>query len=153
MLPCLLFEGSSIGRGLEGGEEEAEAEDVVRVRGKVVREVDETLEALLENFYEQLSAVTAVAPVGAADATGESGAMLGVPGMAGVGNVSGVSVGGGGKGGGNGTMGGAKEEGVGEMRRYMERLLLKMDFTGQFSNPKNRVDANGEGILKEGGIV
>lgn len=49
------------------------------------------------------------------------------------------------------NMGGAEAE----ARRHVERLLLRLDFNGEFSTPKTTVNREGgdEEILAEGGIV
>jgi len=50
-------------------------------------------------------------------------------------------------------------EGEGEVRRHIERLLLRLDFNGEFSGVKRRKespldgeDEEGEEILKQGGL-
>ena len=46
-----------------------------------------------------------------------------------------------------------------EVRRHVERLLLRLDFNGQFSKPRVRrhtqenVGARGEDIVKQGGLA
>lgn len=41
-----------------------------------------------------------------------------------------------------------------QTRRHVERLLLRLDFNGEFSAPKSTVGhASGKGVLAEGGIV
>lgn len=45
--------------------------------------------------------------------------------------------------------------GVGEVRRHVERLLLRLDFNGGFSKPRgtNSREQADAGILAQGGIV
>jgi gamma-tubulin complex component 4 len=101
----------------------------------------QTLHTLLEAFYEQLSLSTSQQPFGAVDA---SRSML---------NASMA----------NGTTfhhifirpKGAKGfESDGEVRRHVERLLLRLDFNGGFSNAERRRPgpSDAEDILKEGGL-
>lgn len=55
------------------------------------------------------------------------------------------------------TKRGRKQEGEEEVRRHVERLLLRLDFNGQFSKPRARRDARiaaeEEDILKQGGFT
>jgi hypothetical protein len=45
-----------------------------------------------------------------------------------------------------------KLEGDGEVRRHVERLLLRLDFNGGFSKPRTRKNQDEEDILKGGGL-
>lgn len=44
-------------------------------------------------------------------------------------------------------------EGDGEVRRHVERLLLRLDFNGGFSKAKAESKVKEEGILEQGGLV
>ncbi|THH33408.1 hypothetical protein EUX98_g776 [Antrodiella citrinella] len=134
VLPALLFEGSIAGGGDRVGEMVAE-------RGAVVAEIHETFDTLLETFYEQLSQSTTQQPFSVTDA---SKSVLY--------NMSTASA----------TSGfhtfirpkRKRLEGDEEVRRHIERLLLRLDFNGEFSKQrigrKTRAD---EDILKQGGLV
>ncbi|KAF7303297.1 Gamma-tubulin RING complex protein [Mycena kentingensis (nom. inval.)] len=110
VLPALLFEGSL------RGDEEIGA--VVRERASVVSDIDETLQELFENFYEQLSASTSQQVFASTDA---SKSVLMNATMA------------------NQTIAALK----GVDSRRQERLLLRLDFNGHFSSPpkgkRNRI--------------
>lgn len=43
-------------------------------------------------------------------------------------------------------------EGDGEVRRHIERLLLRLDFNGSFSKAKLRRPDEEDGILRQGGL-
>lgn len=46
-----------------------------------------------------------------------------------------------------------KGEGDGEVRRHIERLLLRLDFNGNFSRSKSQAPEEEDfGILKQGGL-
>ncbi|KAL1951143.1 hypothetical protein VTO73DRAFT_292 [Trametes versicolor] len=140
VLPALLFEGSLAAGAQKVGEAVAE-------RNATVGEIDETLQTLLDAFYEQLSLSTTLQPFAAtADAT--KSALLHNTSMA---NTTGFH-----------TFvrarRGRRLEGDEEVRRHVERLLLRLDFNGQFSHPrrKRRVGvqaAESEDILKQGGLA
>ena len=58
------------------------------------------------------------------------------------------------------TRRGKRLEGDEEVRRHVERLLLRLDFNGQFSHPQARrrgaqrpADAAEQDILKQGGLA
>ncbi|TCD62862.1 hypothetical protein EIP91_006343 [Steccherinum ochraceum] len=137
VLPALLFEGSIAGGGDRVGE-------MVEERHGVVAEIHETFNTLLESFYEQLSQSTTQQPFSATDA---SKSMLY--------NMSSVNA--------SGfhtfirTKKGKRLEGDEEVRRHVERLLLRLDFNGEFS--KQRIGRNSKGrgededILVQGGLV
>ncbi|KAL4246990.1 Spindle pole body component [Abortiporus biennis] len=136
VLPALLFEGSLAGGGDRVGE-------LVQERRMIVAEINENLNALLESFYEQLSISTTQQPFSAADAS-KSMAY----------NASTVS-----------TSGfhtfirpkrGKRLEGDEEVRRHVERLLLRLDFNGEFSTHRIGRKGQSEGsedILREGGLA
>ncbi|KAI0673693.1 gamma-tubulin ring complex protein [Trametes maxima] len=139
VLPALLFEGSLAAGAQKVG-------DMVAERYTIVDEIDETLQTLLQAFYEQLSLSTTLQPFSAAaDATKS---MLHNTSMA---NTTGFH-----------TFVRAKRgkrlEGDEEVRRHVERLLLRLDFNGAFSNPRKKRRAGqgaqgSEDILKQGGLA
>ena len=47
---------------------------------------------------------------------------------------------------------GKRFEGDGDVRRHVERLLLRLDFNGEFSKPKMGKEV-ASGILKQGGLT
>ncbi|OSX66932.1 hypothetical protein POSPLADRAFT_1130645, partial [Postia placenta MAD-698-R-SB12] len=136
ILPELLSEGSLAGGGDVG--------KMVKERKVIVAEVNETLHTLLGTFYEQLSLSTTQQPFSAtADA---SKSVLYSVSMA---NTTGFH-----------TFlrpkRGRRLEGDDEVRRHVERLLLRLDFNGGFSMPKTGGNAgsnDGEEILKQGGLT
>jgi hypothetical protein len=173
VLPALLFEGSLAGDGAES------VGALVKERWGIVAEINgviifsllrlpilrcsyisipKTLHTLFEAFYEQLSLSTSQRPFTATQDASKSILM-----NASIANASGfhhhtttthstfirrkAN-------GGNGGM-----EGEGEVRRHIERLLLRLDFNGGFSGVKRRKespldgeDEEGEEILKQGGL-
>ncbi|KAH9858357.1 gamma-tubulin ring complex protein [Lenzites betulinus] len=140
VLPALLFEGSLAAGAQKVGEAVAE-------RNAIVGEIDEVLQALLDAFYEQLSLSTTLQPFSAAaDAT--KSAILHNTSMA---NTTGFH-----------TFvrprRGKRLEGDEEVRRHVERLLLRLDFNGEFSHPRRQRRAglrasDSENILKQGGLA
>ncbi|OBZ78964.1 Gamma-tubulin complex component 4 [Grifola frondosa] len=109
----------------------------------IIRMILETLYKLLVSFYEQLSISTTQQPFSAtADA---SKSMLYNASMA---NTTGFH-----------TFlrlkRGKRLEGDEEVRRHIERLLLRLDFNGGFSSPKadRAAKTEGEEILKQGGLA
>ncbi|KAJ6519967.1 gamma-tubulin ring complex protein [Mycena sanguinolenta] len=120
VLPALLFEGS-----LKGGGEEVGA--MVRERQGVVAEINETLQELLESFYEQLSLSTSQQAFIATGADASKSVLMSA----------------------NQTTFNAK--GVDGVRRHVERLLLRLDFNGAFSRGRRR--KRDSGILAEGGLA
>ncbi|KAF7339347.1 Spindle pole body component [Mycena sanguinolenta] len=125
VLPALLFEGS-----LKGGDEEVGA--MVRERQGVVAEINETLQELLESFYEQLSLSTSQQAL-IATGTDASKSVL----NASLANQT--------------TFNATKAKGVEGVRRHVERLLLRLDFNGAFSKGRRR--KRDSGILAEGGLA
>ncbi|KAK7064110.1 spindle pole body component [Favolaschia claudopus] len=125
VLPALLFEGS-----LKGGDEEVGA--MVRERQGVVAEINETLQELLESFYEQLSLSTSQQAFTTTDA---SKSVLMNASLA------------------NHTTFNASKVGKGDdgVRRHVERLLLRLDFNVAFSKGRRR--KRNVGILAEGGLA
>ncbi|KZT08538.1 uncharacterized protein LAESUDRAFT_696577 [Laetiporus sulphureus 93-53] len=136
VLPALLFEGSlSMGGDDRVGK-------MVKERQAVVTEMSETLHMLLESFYEQLSLSTTQQPF--STATDASKSMMYSVSMA---NASGFQ-----------TFirpkRGKHLAGDEEVRRHVERLLLRLDFNGGFSKPTGDAGRDEEGdILKEGGLT
>ncbi|KZT30887.1 gamma-tubulin ring complex protein [Neolentinus lepideus HHB14362 ss-1] len=159
VLPALLFEGSI-------GADDSTVGGMVRQRWTVVAEINDvgiihywnnspvlaaeahllqTLHYLLESFYEQLSTSTSQQPF---TATGDASKSILM--NKSVANTTGFQT----------TFvrpkakGGAESDG--DVRRHVERLLLRLDFNGGFSAPKTgqRVGmAVNEEILKQGGLA
>ncbi|KAJ7170023.1 gamma-tubulin ring complex protein [Mycena filopes] len=126
VLPALLFEGS-----LKGGDDEVGA--MVRERQGVVAEINETLQELLESFYEQLSLSTSQQAFTATGTDASKSVLM----NASVANHTTFYASKGGKG--------------GDVRRHVERLLLRLDFNGAFSKGRRR--KRDTGILAEGGLA
>ncbi|RPD82216.1 gamma-tubulin ring complex protein [Lentinus tigrinus ALCF2SS1-7] len=148
VLPALLFEGSIATRENRVG-------DMVSERYAIVGEIDETLHMLLDAFYEQLSLSTTLQPFSAtSDATKSVIYNASTTGI--MGNTTGLGLG-------FNTFvrarRGKRLEGYEEVRRHVERLLLRLDFNGQFSKPRARrrpqdnVHAGEEDILRQGGLA
>jgi len=159
VLPALLFEGS-----LKGGSEQVGA--MVRERWVVVAEINEVcvwgfldlihltildfcfhvlqmLHTLLESFYEQLSLSTSQQPFTATTTDASKSIIM----NASIANYTTHNLSRGVKG---------MDVGGGEVRRHVERLLLRLDFNGGFSKPRARrgtVDGAGADILVEGGLI
>ena len=166
ILPALLFEGSI------AASDDSRVGEMVEERRTIVAEINEVIysthssyrlilgqlslltylyvphqsfNTLLESFYEQLTLSTTQQPFSAATDASKSMAY----------NISTVSA--------SGfhtfirPKRGKRLEGDEEVRRHVERLLLRLDFIGEFS--KHRVARNSrskegdEEILKEGGLV
>ncbi|KAF7347716.1 Gamma-tubulin RING complex protein [Mycena venus] len=127
VLPALLFEGS-----LKGGDEEVGA--MVRERQGVVAEINETLQELLESFYEQLSLSTSQQAFTATGTDASKSVLM---------NASLAN---------HTTFNASKVvKGVDGVRRHVERLLLRLDFNGAFSKGRRR--KRDTGILAEGGLA
>ncbi|EED77228.1 predicted protein [Postia placenta Mad-698-R] len=136
ILPELLSEGSLAGGGDVG--------KMVKERKVIVAEVNETLHTLLGSFYEQLSLSTTQQPF-SATADASKSVLYSVS----TANTTGFH-----------TFlrpkRGRRLEGDDEVRRHVERLLLRLDFNGGFSMPKTGGHAgsnDGEEILKQGGLT
>ncbi|KAF5352713.1 hypothetical protein D9756_005936 [Leucocoprinus leucothites] len=131
VLPALLFEGS-----LGGGSEQVGI--LVQERRLVVSQLNQTLRHHLASFYEQLTVSTSQQPFSAGVDASKSILI-----NASIANQSLAQ----------GTLkniGSAEAE----ARRHIERLLLRLDFNGEFSTPKAAPMREGdEEILAEGGIV
>ncbi|CAL1694103.1 unnamed protein product [Somion occarium] len=137
ILPALLFEGSLAADDKVG--------EMVEERRGVVAEINESFNTLLESFYEQLALSTTQQPFSAAADASKSMVY----------NMSTASA--------SGfhtfirPKRGKRLEGDEEVRRHVERLLLRLDFNGEFS--KHRISRNsrskdaGEEILKEVGLA
>lgn len=153
VLPALLFEGSIAGGGDRIGEmvEErqavvAEIHEVCMHPGNVDGQLTclQTFNTLLEAFYEQLSQSTTQQPFSATDASKSMQY-----------NMSSVNA--------SGfhtfirTKRGKRLEGDEEVRRHVERLLLRLDFNGEFSKQRIARNTRGQGeeedILKQGGLA
>ncbi|KAF8921996.1 gamma-tubulin ring complex protein [Mucidula mucida] len=129
ILPALLFEGS-----LKGGGEDVGV--MVKERHKVVFEVNETLHGLLDSFYEQLSLSTSQQPFTTTDA---SKSIL----MNATSHLTNHSI---------SKVGKGNDGGLGDVRRHIERLLLRLDFNGGFSNTHKTEKLNAN-ILAQGGLA
>lgn len=131
VLPALLFEGS-----LKGGDEKVGA--MVKERWGVVAEINELLHGLLETFYEQLSLSISHQPFSAGTDASKSILMNASLTHHATYNIS--------------KIGKGVDGGIGQVRRHVERLLLRLDFNGGFSKSlgKKPKDVN---ILAEGGLV
>ncbi|RDB28962.1 Inorganic pyrophosphatase [Hypsizygus marmoreus] len=127
VLPALLFEGS-----IRGGDEGVGA--MVKERWLVVAEINETLQNALDSFFEQLSLSISQQPFSAAADASKSILM-----NASMANQTTFNLSRGGKG---------LDGGVGEVRRHVERLLLRLDFNGAFSTRRER-KTGGQNILAE----
>lgn len=119
VLPALLFEGSLA----PGGDDKVGA--MVQERFQVVSDINESLHKLLDLFYEQLSLSTSQQSF---TATGDaSKSILMNASVANATTLQRTSI----RGKGNKGF-----EGEGEVRRHVERLLLRLDFNGAFSKPR-----------------
>ncbi|KAJ3775174.1 Spc98 family-domain-containing protein [Lentinula raphanica] len=117
ILPALLFEGS-----LKGGSEKVG--NLVKERRGVVAEINETLHDLLITFYEHLSSTTFQRPLASAPAEASKSMALGGHTTF---NMTRVPMGNTSK-----TRTGNKADSV-DVRRHVERLMLRLDFNGGFS--------------------
>ncbi|KAG1885517.1 gamma-tubulin ring complex protein [Suillus subluteus] len=118
VLPALLFEGSLA----PGGDDKVGA--MVQERFQVVSEINESLHKLLNLFYEQLSLSTSQQPF---TATGDASKSILMNASVVNATLQRTSIRG------KGSKG---FEGEGEVRRHVERLLLRLDFNGAFSKPR-----------------
>jgi len=137
ILPALLFEGSLANGGDRVGE-------MVKERHAIVADINETLHTLLSSFYEQLSLSTTQQPFSAA--TDASKSILYNVSMANSSTFHPLLR----------PKRGRRLEGDEEVRRHVERLLLRLDFNGGFSTPKLSLNVGsnvGEEILKQGGLI
>lgn len=131
VLPALLFEGS-----LKGGDEKVGA--MVKERWLVVAEINDTLQKALDAFFEQLSLSISQQPFTAATDASKSILM-----NASIANHTTFNISRGGKG---------LDGGFGEVRRHVERLLLRLDFNGGFSKRRESNKYTTD-ILVEGGLT
>lgn len=92
------------------------------------------------SFYEQLSLSTSPQPIGNSDGSKSVLMNASIANYTTM-NMSRVSKG--------------IDGGMGDVRRHIERLLLRLDFNGRFSKPqRKREDAEGEAnILAQGGLA
>ncbi|PFH49816.1 hypothetical protein AMATHDRAFT_4578 [Amanita thiersii Skay4041] len=130
VLPALLFEGS-----LYDGENRVGA--LVLERWHVVGEINQTFRSLLESFYEQLSASTSQQFL---TTTSDSSKSILI--NASLANYTAHSL--------SRT---AKIIDLGDSRRHVERLLLRLDFNGGLSQPRTNMSKNNADILVEGGLA
>jgi len=134
ILPGLLGEGSLGGNDAR----------ILRERWKVVRDVNETLDSLLETFYEQLIAsLSTQIPLGGNGdtTTTTTSAFFASPFLAG--NTSST---------GKARVASMNRATDAEVRRTIERLLLRLDFNSGFSKA-GRGEKTNTGILQEGGLA
>ena len=89
----------------------------------------QTLHDLLQSFYEQLTLSTSQQPF-AANADASKSVLIGMS----TANISGFHT----------FIKRRRGKGDGEVRRHVERLLLRLDFSGEFSRPRKRKHAGGE---------
>ncbi|KAK0465563.1 gamma-tubulin ring complex protein [Desarmillaria tabescens] len=130
ILPALLFEGS-----LKGEDEEVGA--MVKERHQIVFEIKETLHGLLGSFYDQLSLSTSQQPFTTMD-TSKSILM-----NTSVANYTSYNV---------SKMAKGSEGVPADVRRHVERLLLRLDFNNGFSNPRLKEKKETD-ILGQGGLA
>ncbi|KAI0308123.1 gamma-tubulin ring complex protein [Multifurca ochricompacta] len=129
VLPALLSEGSLAG-GADG------IGKMVRERSFVVSEIDETFHSLLDTFYEQLTQSTSQQAIpGRADVS-KSGFLNST-----MHNVSMYAPG-------TRTKDGRRSDKIWEMRRHIERLLLRLDFNELFSRPRDTKGGEDIDILR-----
>jgi len=89
----------------------------------------QTLHDLLQSFYEQLTLSTSQQPF-ATNADASKSVLIGMS----TANISGFHT----------FIKRRRGKGDGEVRRHVERLLLRLDFSGEFSRPRKRRHAGGE---------
>ncbi|KAF9270639.1 hypothetical protein L218DRAFT_969134 [Marasmius fiardii PR-910] len=131
ILPALLFEGS-----MRGGTEDVGV--LVRERHGIVADINETLHELLNSFYEQLSTSTFQQPLSSTDAS-KSIHMNATMANHTTYNIS--------------RVGKVVDGDRIDVRRHVERLLLRLDFNGGFTKFKWKQAATvGEDILTQGGV-
>jgi len=135
ILPALLFEGSLAGSGDKVGE-------MVKERQGVVADINDNFNSHLESFYDLLSSSITQQPFSAA--TEASKSVIHGHSTA---NVSAFHT----------FIRPKRRGGDEEVRRHVERLLLRLDFSGEFSthrlNRLRKFDSANQDILKEGGLV
>ncbi|KAH0591057.1 Gamma-tubulin complex component 4 like protein [Termitomyces sp. J132] len=112
VLPPLLFEGS-----LKGGDEKVGA--MVKERWLIVAEINETLQKALDSFFEQLATSISQQPFTTAADASKSVIM-----NASMANHTALNA---------SRVGKGLDGGLGEVRRHVEHLLLRLDFNGGFS--------------------
>ncbi|KAG5720302.1 Gamma-tubulin complex component 4 like protein, partial [Termitomyces sp. T112] len=112
VLPPLLFEGS-----LKGGDEKVGA--MVKERWLIVAEINETLQKALDSFFEQLATSISQQPFTTAADASKSVIM-----NANMANHTALNA---------SRVGKGLDGGLGEVRRHVEHLLLRLDFNGGFS--------------------
>ncbi|KAK7465424.1 hypothetical protein VKT23_005402 [Stygiomarasmius scandens] len=130
ILPALLFEGSIRGEDVEVGA-------LVRERHEVVADINENLHELLNSFYEQLSTSTFQQPFSSADAS-KSMHMNATLANHTTFNMS--------------KMAKAIDGDKADVRRHVERLMLRLDFNGGFSKFKWGSTSENN-ILAQGGVT
>jgi len=115
VLPELLIEGSI------NNSEHERVGDMVRERLAAVAQINQTLRDLLHSFYERLSLSVSQQPF-VANADASKSVLIDV----GAADLSGFHT----------FIKRRRGRGDGEVRRHVERLLLRLDFSGEFSRPK-----------------
>ncbi|KAK7058442.1 hypothetical protein VNI00_002076 [Paramarasmius palmivorus] len=131
ILPALLFEGS-----LHEGAENVGV--LVKERHAVVADINETLHELLNTFYEQLSNSTFQQPFSSTDAS-KSIHMNATMANHTTFNIS--------------RVGKVVDGDRIDVRRHIERLLLRLDFNGGFTKFKWKRAGAGGDILPQGGVT
>ncbi|KAG7099640.1 hypothetical protein E1B28_001466 [Marasmius oreades] len=131
ILPALLFEGS-----MRDGVEDVGV--LVRERHGIVADVNETLRELLNSFYEQLSKTTFQQPFSSTDAS-KSIHMNATMANHTMFNIS--------------RVGKVVDRDRIDVRRHVERLLLRLDFNGGFTKFRwKQASSVGQDILAQGGV-
>jgi gamma-tubulin complex component 4 len=156
VLPALLFEGSAT-RGINA------VGEMVRERLGVVSEINEvcprwrgcmqlrrswrscwqTLKTLLDSFYEQLAQSTSQQAFGGRGDASKSLVLNSTVNMSLFGHTTSI------------RKEGKRWESEGETRRQIERLLLRLDFNGEFTKASQGPGLGfiGEDILRDGGLA
>ncbi|KAG6837663.1 hypothetical protein H0H93_004939 [Arthromyces matolae] len=128
VLPALLFEGS-----LRGGNEKVG--DLVKERWLIVAEINETLQKALDSFFEQLALSISQQPF-TTTADASKSVILNTS----VANQTTMNV--------SRVVKGLDGE-LGEVRRHVEHLLLRLDFNGGFSKRRESAEEQTKNILAD----
>ncbi|KAI0036591.1 Spc98 family-domain-containing protein [Vararia minispora EC-137] len=135
VLPALLFEGS-VAKGMDA------VGEMVRERWAVVSGINETLRSLLESFYEQLAQSTSQQTFGGRGDASKSMLLNSTVNASLFGHTTSF------------RKDAKRWEGEGEARRQVERLLLRLDFNGEFTKASSgQSTGSSKDILREGGLM
>ncbi|KAL4267957.1 Spindle pole body component [Pleurotus pulmonarius] len=132
VLPALLFEGSIHGDQGVG--------IMVQERWEIVAEINKSFHACLGSFYHHLSESTSHKPFTTTDAS--KSVLMNASGINNVSLSLAAAIG-----------SGKLFDGSAEVRRHVERLLLRLDFSGNFSLSNIPPGGNAVNILQDGGLV